>query len=835
LPDIGQTTSTAGTITVGGTTINTIDVSGDHDWFKITLTAGQAITVTLNGITLVDPYLRILDAAGNEIYYDDDIHPGVDLDSQISFGANRTNSGGYGYNPTGVYYIDVGAFDDSGSGDYRLTVTTFQAPTAVWTTDQIAQQLVSGYWGDGQHPFNVSSGGSLTVNLTGLDAAGQALARQALQTWSEITGINFVETASTTPQILFTDDDPDGGAFTEGLTYNGQFVTSALVNIDASWLTQYGQGVGSYTYQAYLHEVGHALGLGHAGNYNDAATYPYDALYVNDSWATSVMSYFSQTDSDYFNSRGFDKSFVITPMAADILAVQQLYGLSTTTRSGNTTYGFNSNAGAIYNAVQNPLSSVAYTIFDTGGTDTLDYSGYSVAQRIDLNPEQFSNVGGQIGNVTIARGTIIENVIGGSSADVIIGNSIANVLTGRAGIDRLTGGTGNDTFQDTRAGLSGDTITDFAAGDRIVFTDATLATFTFNLTGSTLSYTGGSLILSAPVIGTITASAATGGGVQLSISAIADVRNDFNGDGRSDVLWRHDNGSFTTWLAQAGGGFASNDANSFNAVPTEWRIVGTGDFNGDGRDDVAWRRTDGAFTEWLAQGNGSFVSNDANAWQVLPNSWQVDGVGDFNGDGRDDLVWRRSDGAFTTWLGQANGGFVSNDANSFTGLPTSWQVAATGDFNGDGRDDIAWRRSDGAFTTWLAQGNGSFVSNDANSWTVLPTNWQVEGTGDFNGDGRDDLVWRRDDGAFTTWLAKPNGGFVSNDANSFTVMPTSWQVVETGDYNGDGRDDILWRNSNGAFTNWLAQANGSFVSNDANAFTSLTTAWHVQGPDTFWS
>ena len=448
----------------------------------------------------------------------------------------------------------------------------------------------------------------------------------------------------------------------------------------------------------------------------------------------------------------------------------------------------------------------------------------------------FSNIGGKNGNVTIARGTIIENAIGGSSADVIIGNSVANVLTGRAGVDRLTGGSANDTFQDTRAGLNGDTITDFAAGDRIVFTDATLSGFTFNLTGSTLTYSGGSLILSG-VTGTITASAAAGGGVQLTLlaSAAGDVRNDFNGDGRSDVLWRHDNGSFTTWLAQGNGSFASNDANSFTVLPAEWRVVGTGDFNGDGRDDVVWRRTDGAFTEWLTQGNGSFASNDANAWTVLPNSWQVDGVGDFNNDGRDDLVWRRSDGAFTTWLGQANGGFVSNDANSFTVLPTSWQVAATGDFNGDGRDDIAWRRTDGAFTTWLAQGNGSFASNDANSWAVLPTSWRIEGTGDFNGDGRDDLVWRNDNGSFTTWLAQPNGGFVSNDANSWAILPNSWQVVETGDYNGDGRDDILWRNSNGAFTNWLAQGNGSFVSNDANAFTNLTAAWHVQGPDTFWA
>ena len=234
--------------------------------------------------------------------------------------------------------------------------------------------------------------------------------------------------------------------------------------------------------------------------------------------------------------------YLITPMAADILAVQQLYGLSTTTRSGDTTYGFNSNAGNIYNAQQYSLATVAYTIFDTGGTDTLDYSGYAVAQRIDLNSEQFSNIGGQNGNVTIARGTIIENAIGGSSADVIIGNSATNVLTGRAGVDRLTGGSGNDTFQDTRAGLNGDTITDFAAGDRIVFTDATLAGFTFNLSGSTLHYTGGSLTLSAPINGTITASTAAGGGVQLSVSRPHSAERSATSmaTAASDVLLRHD-------------------------------------------------------------------------------------------------------------------------------------------------------------------------------------------------------------------------------------------------------------------------------------------------------
>jgi serralysin len=221
------------------------------------------------------------------------------------------------------------------------------------------------------------------------------------------------------------------------------------VNISEDWLQLYGSQVGGYAYQAYLHEIGHALGLGHPGNYNVVANYPYDAAFLNDSWATTIMSYFSQEESDYFADLGFTELYLVTPMVADILAVQQLYGLSTTTRSGNTTYGFNSNAGnQIYNANVSTggITNVALTIFDTGGIDTLDYSGSAADQRIDLNPESFSNVLGQRGNLSIARGTIIENAIGGSGVDVIVGNSSGNVLYGRNGDDALYGRAGNDTL-----------------------------------------------------------------------------------------------------------------------------------------------------------------------------------------------------------------------------------------------------------------------------------------------------------------------------------------------------------------------------------------------------
>ena len=98
--DIPATTATTASITVGGSTANTLEVSGDHDWFRINLTSGQAITITLNGVTLQDPYLRIRDSSGAVVYENDDINLGVNLNSQLSFAAQYT----------GVYYIDVGSY-----------------------------------------------------------------------------------------------------------------------------------------------------------------------------------------------------------------------------------------------------------------------------------------------------------------------------------------------------------------------------------------------------------------------------------------------------------------------------------------------------------------------------------------------------------------------------------------------------------------------------------------------------------------------------------------------------------------------------------------------------
>jgi serralysin len=172
------------------------------------------------------------------------------------------------------------------------------------------------------------------------------------------------------------------------------------------------------------------------------------------------MSYFSE-----INTGGYYAGYyAAAPQLLDIAAIQALYGPNMGAFVGDTTYGFNSNAGRPWFAAA-PGAPLIFTVWDAGGNDTFDFSGYGQAQTIDLGAGQFSDVGGLTANVAIAVGTTIENAIGGSGADTVVGNGAGDSVRGMDGDDSLLGGAGNDLLN----GNKGDDTLDGGGGRDTVF------------------------------------------------------------------------------------------------------------------------------------------------------------------------------------------------------------------------------------------------------------------------------------------------------------------------------------------------------------------------------
>jgi hypothetical protein len=361
----------------------------------------------------------------------------------------------------------------SGNSLDELDQFTFSIPTAASIPDP------SLFWETGDYksdPLWTNRQPYDTYSV--LDATQANNFRLAIAAWDELIEPDFAEVVDNTNllghgevRVAFTADNMSAG--TAGYAFQGSNQTPTSIVGDI-WLnsttTSATFAVGTDDYATFLHEIGHTLGLKH----------PFESPVINpayDDTRFTIMSYttpyavvITPTGGGY--SIAIGPVNPLTPSVLDIRAVQSTYGADTTTRTGNDTYTFNQ------------VDTVYKSIYDAGGTDTIDLTGVTRDSIIDLRPGSTSSVGGpwteaeQIAyyaaitgdtesnisawfndpdpaavwydwtnNLGIAFSTTIENLIAGSGDDTITGNSVGNVIRlNLGGNDTVDGGDGDDGF-----------------------------------------------------------------------------------------------------------------------------------------------------------------------------------------------------------------------------------------------------------------------------------------------------------------------------------------------------------------------------------------------------
>jgi serralysin len=417
-------------------------------------------------------------AVGNPVDFNLDHYVGYTWDGKPILGLDGV-----------VSHLDSGAIDAVNGKVITYSFTDLSHLTGVYNNPTFGIEAPNGF-----SPFN---------------AAQRAEAREAVQLWDDLIAPKFVEKNGIGADIQFGNSADPAQAYAyypgHGVKVSSDvFVADPALNPTNLWFDFNGYGATTL-----VHELGHTIGLSHPGAYNYDPdldlTYANYAEYAQDTVQYTIMSYWGAENTGSYNIdwSTFYYGNPQTPMLHDILAIQSMYGADPTTRAGDTVYGFHSNAGnAVYDFSQNAFPFLS--IYDAGGNDTIDLSGFNAGVFLDLHDGEFSsaaqavptataimakwdaviepifgdqgsisqaavtsisnsyiaynraNIAGDTGvngvnateydNISIAYGTVIENGTGGTARDVLWGNEVGNVLKGMGGNDVLDGFEGNDTL-----------------------------------------------------------------------------------------------------------------------------------------------------------------------------------------------------------------------------------------------------------------------------------------------------------------------------------------------------------------------------------------------------
>ena len=309
-----------------------------------------------------------------------------------------------------------------------------------------------------------------------------------------------------------------------------------------------------------------------------------------------------------------------------------------------------------------------------------------------------------------------------------------------------------------------------------------------------------------------------------AVGTIANDDKDLGINGDSGILWRNQQ-SGDNLLWQLNSSTFNYESKLYTTGPG-WNIKGKGDFNGDGSLDILWRNEQtGENTIWLMNGTDFLAPVVAPDLPNLPDiSWQIEGVADFNRDGKVDLLWRNyQTGAIAIWLMDRTRVSAGIYLPSVPSL--NWQIEGIGDFDGDRKVDLLWRNDQtGENAFWLL--DDTKLASAVYLPAVSPgSGWGIEGIGDFNKDGSLDLLWRNKvSNAIGTWQLNRTA-YVTGSLFS-TSLDSTWQVQKIGDFNRDNNLDILWRNTQSG-ENKLWYLNGTTYGTSLTLPTRADRNWLI--------
>lgn len=308
-----------------------------------------------------------------------------------------------------------------------------------------------------------------------------AAATDAFAEWSDVANINFVRSGSgVTGSQAYSDNatillgnyyDPTDGADGFSILPPGDASPTGATGdvwINLADPANDDPAINDYSYMGLMHEIGHSIGLEHPGAYNAdpnvVLTYQNNAAYREDDLQYSTMSYFAAANTGADHVYQGRVIYASTPLLDDITAAQRLYGVNTATRLGDTVYGFNSNADRAAYRLASADDQRVFCIWDAGGFNTIDESGYSTNQVIDLNPGAFSSTGALTDNLSIALGTTIQGAVGGAGNDVFHANAASDVIDGRAGFNLLVLPGASSAYRVDVTGFGSATVTNLQSG-----------------------------------------------------------------------------------------------------------------------------------------------------------------------------------------------------------------------------------------------------------------------------------------------------------------------------------------------------------------------------------